>query len=115
MKTSVAREFEKPGHASGVFKILYVVNLTIIILALVTPIIEATTTTGEYNWQMKYYAVVVLLSITFCISFLGLNVYGFVRHGQYRIKYLWTTILISAWVLFGVYQLGYGYMHDISF
>ena len=86
------------------FKILYFVNLGIILLALLSPIVEWTSHTAEYNWQMTYYAVVIGLSVTFCISFLGLNIYGITKYEQHRTKYLWITI-------FFLYGLSMGYIN----
>jgi heme/copper-type cytochrome/quinol oxidase subunit 4 len=115
MAVSVAGELDKRWQMSWIFKILYVVNFAIIVSALLAPIVESTVKTGDYDWQLTYYGIVVLLSITFCISFLCLNVYGFVKDKQYRIRYFWIAIFISVWVIFGTYQLLYAYMHEMPF
>jgi hypothetical protein len=96
------------------FKILYFVNLAIILFALSTPIIEHAFATWEYPWLiMKYYIVGIVLSVTFCVSFLCLNVYGVVKFQQHRVRYLLVVILMSVWIISGVYQWVYLFVHDV--
>jgi hypothetical protein len=89
------------------------VNLAIILLVLLTPIVEWTSWSGGYPWSMKYYAVLISLSVTFCLSFLGLNLYRVIKGQPHRNRYLWTAILMLVWVVCGVYQLVCAHMHDL--
>jgi hypothetical protein len=97
------------------FRIVYFANLVVILLALLSPLIEWTTRFHDYNWAMKYYAICVLLSVTFCVPFFGLNVYGSIADKQHRTIYLCAAVFVSGWIVSGVYQLVYAYSHEIGF
>ena len=97
---------------SKVFKILYITNLLIIILSLLSPILEWNTK-ADTNLELSYFATFIVLSITLCISFIGLNLYGLFKYKIHRKKFLIVTILMGIWIAVGVYQLVYSYVNNI--
>jgi predicted nucleic acid-binding Zn ribbon protein len=102
------------GNMTKTFRLLYFANAAIIVLGLLSPLF-AKYIRGEDNDAslMQWYAVAIVLSVTVCIPFLGLNVYGAVRYRRDRMKFSAVAILLSAWVFWGVYQFVYAYIHDI--
>ncbi len=96
------------------FKFVYYLNAVILIIGLLYPIIQllfGSTSLGEVLY--KYYLVFILLSITFCVSFFVLNIYGAIKYRRYKMKYYTIAILFGAWIIWGMYQIAYGYLHDI--
>ncbi len=97
------------------FRILYLANPVVILLGLLYPIIKLVTDPSSLNGlHITYYAVFIMLSVTFCISFFGLNVYGALKHRAHRLRYYAVAIFLFAWIAWGTYQIVYAYMHDIS-
>ena len=95
------------------FKIVYFTNLVIIIIALFTPIINLLSDAYYLDkMQIGYYAVFTMLSITFCASFFGLNIYGILKYKQYKYRYAMITILLSMWMIWGLFQVLNGFFHD---
>jgi len=97
-----------------IFKILYFTNLTIIILSLLSPVVNWATKTGEYNWSLAYYSILILGSFTFCVSFIFLNIYGMIKYKVHRLRFLLISIIIGLWIVAGIYQFIYQYTHDIT-
>lgn len=97
------------------FSILYFGNLTIIIIALLAPVTNLLIHPSVSRvLTMQYYAVLIVLSVTFCISFLCLNIYGALKQQSQRSKYIAVIILLSLWIIWGAYQIIYGYQHEMS-
>jgi uncharacterized membrane protein (DUF485 family) len=97
------------------FRILYLANLAAILLGLLSPIIRLIADPLSLNVVLlRFYSVLILLSVTFCISFLGLNVYGALKYRPHRARYYAVGIFLLAWIIWGTYQIVYAYVHDIS-
>jgi len=64
---------------------------------------------------MQWHAVAITLSVTFCISLLGLNIYGAIKSKDHRMKYCTIAVILFAWVFWGVYQLVFAYIHEVIF
>ena len=95
-------------------KIIYFVNFAIILIALFMPIMNLLLDSSYSNKiHTGYYAVFAILSITFCIPFFGLNLYGVLKYKEKR-AYVIITILLAIWIIWGIFQILNGYFHDIS-
>lgn len=100
---------------SKIFRILYTINVVIIVLILLSPIVKLITDHSSVAvLSIGYYAVLLLLSVTFCVSFLGLNIYGALKYKMKRARYYTISIFISIWILWGIYQIVNGYLNDIA-
>ena len=98
-----------------IFKIIYFANVIIIVAALLTPIIELLIDNGSSDGLLlSYYAVSTILSITFCIVFFALNIFGALKYRAHRVRYYTIAFLSSVWIIWGTYQIVYGYLHDVS-
>lgn len=95
------------------FKILYIINVVIIGCALLYPIVfkilPSTKTTGN-DLVLQYYAVLVLLAFSFCITFLLINIWGFFIHKVKRLPYVITTFVLLIWIIWGIMRYSYGVM-----
>jgi hypothetical protein len=99
---------------SAGFKLLYFLNLLVLVVALLLPIGELIGKDGSYDKMMfGYYVLLMAGSVTVCITFLLLNIYGLVKYKRYRARFLVATILDCGWIVVGSYQLVYAYMHDV--
>lgn len=97
-----------------IFKYIYFTNLVIIIIALLIPIVKLLFDNSYLDKiHIGYYAVLTLLSITICITFIGLNLYGLIKYKQHRWKYTVITILLLIWIIWGAYQIINGFFHGI--
>jgi hypothetical protein len=100
---------------SKTFRILYIVNLLIIVGGLLTPIFKMLTdVSSAHELLLGYYAVVTVLSVTFCISFFGLNLYGALKYRLHRTRYYIIAIFLCVWIIWGACQIAYGYAHGVA-
>jgi hypothetical protein len=91
-------------------KILYFANLAIILLGLVSPVIELIVRgRPPESLLMSYYAVLIALSMTFCVTFLALNVYAVLKYKTRKARYYAISATMLIWIFCGVYQFAYGY------
>lgn len=88
---------EKRGKS--VFAILYWINLLIIIGSLLSPIIIKLFDPSVTETSLLYYSIFVLLGITFCVSFLGLNIWAIFGKKENRIVYAVVAIVMIVWVI----------------
>ncbi len=96
------------------FRVLYFFNVAIIIIALLSPIAELLFFSSSADLSLQYFAVLILLSITFCVTFFILNTYGALKYPLYRTRFLIIALLLCAWIILGIYQILYFYLNDIS-
>lgn len=97
-----------------IFRQVYLINLIIIIIGILTPIVKFLFDRSYLDKIIiGYYAVFTLLSITFCLTFLVMNLYGLLKDKQHRRRYLITTILLFIWIIWGTYQIFNGYYQNI--
>jgi len=103
------------NQPSKAFNILYYTNAFIIVLALISPIINLLVDKG-YSERiiLGYYAVLILLAVTFCISFFVLNFYGALKYKRNRMRYIVVLSFIFLWIIWGSYQIIYGYLYDVT-
>lgn len=103
-----------PNSMNKSFRILYYLNVVFIVFTLLTPIIQLFTGSSSSDELLdKYDGFLILLSITFCVSFFALNVYGALKSKTYRVWYIMIAILFFMWIIWGTYQIVYGYVHNI--
>ena len=96
------------------FKILYFLNLSILIFGLIWPFVKYIFNAIVYNEMLfEYWIILMLGSVTVCISFLILNIYGMIKYKHYSTRFLFAIILISVWMVTGIYQLLYVYINDV--
>ena len=96
------------------FRILYFLNLSILVFALIWPITKYIFKAILFNEMLfEYWIILMLGSITVCFTFLILNIYGMIKYKHYSKRFLFAIILISVWMVTGIYQLFYVYINDI--
>ena len=97
------------------FWVFYTLNVATIFIGLLAPVVKLLANrSSSYQLQLGYYAVLIALSVTLCIPFLCLNIYGAVKCKRYRARYYSIAALLVAWIIWGIYQIVYAYLHDIS-
>jgi hypothetical protein len=108
------------GRTTGVappmnrgFAILYFINLGMLVIGVLSPIIELTWRRVDGNLVLSLYAVALALSMTLCVSFLGMNAYAFFKYPQYRVRFLCVSLLMLSWIGFGVCQIAFIGIHGI--
>ncbi|MFO7526853.1 MAG: hypothetical protein R6W68_15475 [Ignavibacteriaceae bacterium] len=97
-----------------IFKILYFFNLFLLLVGLFSPIVKYFTyDNSQYDILYEYWLISMLTSITVCIPFFLLSIYGMIKYKQYITSFLIATILVSIWMVTGIYQLIYAYNKEI--
>jgi len=93
------------------FKSLYIINLIIILIALLYPLGVKLLVYPKTTFSvllLQYYGVVILLSLSFCITFLLINIWGFIIHKTNRLPYVITTTVLLIWIIWGIIRYNYG-------
>lgn len=97
------------------FKILYFLNLSILILGLIWQIGGYIVKVNLYNEMLfEYWIISMAGSVSVCFTFLILNIYGMLKYNHYRTRFLFAIILVSIWMVTGIYHFLYAYLNNIS-
>ena len=96
---------------SVIFKIVYIINLIIIIGALLYPIgMKLLLKTSLEELSLSYTFVILLLGVSFCISFLLINIWGIILNKSNRLYYIIAAVVLLIWVIWSILQFSYGVM-----
>jgi len=94
-----------------IFKVCYFINLIIIAGILIYPLISMIISNEKDSFELfilQIYAFAILLAFTFCITFLGLNIWGVFINYKYRIIHILVIVIMLIWILWGIYQYHHG-------
>lgn len=96
------------------FKIFYLLNLSILIFVIIWPIGKYIAKANLYNEMLfEYWIILMVSSVTICLTFLALNIYGIIKYKNYRIRFLIAIILVFVWIVTGIYQLLYVFINEV--
>jgi hypothetical protein len=86
------------------FRILYFINLIIIILFLLFPIIENVFMFKKIMFRdigLPLYGILLILSLSFCITFLLLNIWGIIINRR-KVIYGIIIFILLIWIIWGI-------------
>ena len=98
--------FKIKNFSGKIFKILYFLNLLIIVFGLLFPLVENVFLLKEITFKdtgLSLYGVLIILSISFCLSFLILNIWG-VMLRKNKLVYGVVTAILIIWIVWGLNQ-----------
>jgi hypothetical protein len=85
-----------------IFKNLYIINLSLIIIALLIPLFIKLFNSSYNDTSLLYYAIFTLLGVSLCISFLGINIWALFLYKKQWYIYSIVIILMAVWIILGV-------------
>lgn len=93
--------------SNKLFKILYILNLLIIILILLFPIIENIFTYKKITTKdigLPLLGSILILSVSFCVTFLLLNIWG-IKVKKNKPMFGIIILILLVWIIWGGYYL----------
>ena len=85
---------------------MYIVNIGLILIGFLSSIVSVFINPITTSVLLRYfYDDMRVVSTTWCIFFLGLNLFGAMRYKQYRVRFLLLSGILALWIAWGIYQL----------